>query len=56
MAISKSKTDKEWGSLIESTSTAGQPARAVVNPDGSSIGSIGGSAATAADAEAGVER
>lgn len=38
MAISKSKTEREWGSIIESDSVSGQPARAVVNPDGSNIG------------------
>lgn len=34
--------DKRHGSIIESTSVTGQPAQAVVNPDGSSIGSGGG--------------
>jgi len=37
MAIKDSKTERERDSLIESTVTAGQPARAVVNPDGSNI-------------------
>jgi len=42
MAISSNKEQKEQDSLIESTSTPGQPAQAVCNPDGSDIGSGGG--------------
>lgn len=38
MAIKNSKTEREWGSIIESDSVSGQPARAVVNPDGSNLG------------------
>jgi len=38
MAISSSKGQREYYSIIESSATSGQEARAVVNPDGSNIG------------------
>lgn len=39
MAIDADFNTKSRKSIIESTSTSGQPARAVVNPDGSNVGS-----------------
>ena len=38
MAISGNKNDRQKDSLIESTVTPGQVARAIVNPDGTNVG------------------
>lgn len=49
MAIPKDLNNLLKDSIIESTAVSGRPAQAVVNPDGTSIGSSGGGAATIAD-------
>lgn len=41
MAISTNREQLEKGKFLESTSTAGQPAVAVCNPDGSNVGGSG---------------
>jgi len=41
MSISSNKGQKEYDSIIESSTTPDQPARVVVNPDGSiSVGGV----------------
>lgn len=41
MAVSGYQSERDGKSLIESTAVSGQPARAVVNPDGSNVGVTG---------------